>query len=98
MATPKYNISKLEHMSDVLKAVSHPLRIAIIDLLLQAEELTVTEIYTKLKISQPEASRQLAILKNANLIECRKDANTRFYYLVDKSISKLLNCVENCTV
>lgn len=97
MATPKYNITKLEHMSDVLKAVSHPLRIAIIDLLLQAEELTVTDIYTKLNIVQPEASRQLAILKNANLIECRKEGNTRFYCLVDKSISKLLNCVENCT-
>lgn len=98
MATPKYNITKLEHMSDVLKAVSHPLRIAIVDLLLQAEELTVTEVHTKLKISQPEASRQLGILKNAHLIDCRKEANTRFYYLVDKSISKLLNCVENCTV
>ena len=97
MATPNYDINKLEHMSDVLKAVSHPLRIAIVDLLLQAEELTVTDIYTKLNISQPEASRQLAILKNANLIKCRKEANTRFYTLVDKSISKLLNCVENCT-
>ena len=98
MVTPKYNITKLEHMSDVLKAVSHPLRIAIVDLLIQAEELTVTEIHNKLNISQPEASRQLAILKNANLIECRKEANTRFYSLVDKSISKLLHCVENCTV
>lgn len=98
MATPKYNIQKLEHMSDVLKAVSHPLRIAIIDLLLQTDELSVTEIHTTLNILQPEASRQLATLKNANLIQCRKESNTRYYSLVDKSISKLLNCVENCIV
>lgn len=98
MATPKYNIQKLELMSDMLKAVSHPLRIAIVDLLLQDEELSVTDIHTALNIQQPEASRQLATLKNAGLIECRKKGNTRFYFLIDKSISKLLTCVENCSI
>ena len=47
MATPNYNITKLEHMSDVLKAVSHPLRIAIVDLLLQVEQVNVKATTTE---------------------------------------------------
>lgn len=85
-------------MSDVLKAVSHPLRIAIIDLLLQEKELTVTDIYSALNILQPEASRQLKTLKNVGLIKCRKDANTRYYSITDLNLAKLLHCVENCAL
>jgi ArsR family transcriptional regulator len=98
MAKSRYNLEKLEHMSEVLKAVAHPIRIAIIDLLLQKDEMTVTEIYSLLNIQQPEASRQLKVLKNARLIKCRKSANTRFYYLSDIDIASLLNCIENCSV
>lgn len=85
-------------MSDVLKAISHPLRLGIVDLLLQSDELSVTDIHETLKIQQPEASRQLSTLKNAGLVNCRKIGTTRYYYLVDKSISQLLNCLENCMV
>lgn len=98
MAKPKYNINKLEHMSQVLKAVAHPLRISIVDLLIQSKELTVTEIHNSLDIQQPEASRQIGILKNAGLIKMKKSGTTRIYELVDKDISNLLNCVENCTL
>lgn len=98
MESINYNIEKLEHMSEVLKAVAHPLRIAIVDLLIHHKELTVTEIHSKLNIPQPEASRQLRTLKNGNLIKLRKEGNTRFYSLIDPNISKLLHCVENCTI
>lgn len=98
MPKPKYNIQKLEHMSEILKAVAHPLRIAIVDLLIQKEEIMVTELHQILSIPQPEASRQLRILKDAGLIKVRKNGNSRFYSLVDKDIFKLLNCVENCTI
>lgn len=98
MVKSNYNIEKLEHMSDVLKAVSHPLRIAIVDLLINSKELTVTDIYSTLNILQPEASRQLKTLKIAGLIKCRKEANTRYYSITDKNLSKLLHCVENCTL
>lgn len=97
MSKPKYNIKKLEHMSEILKAVAHPLRISIIDLLIQSNELTVTQLHSVLKIQQPETSRQLQILKNVGLVNCRKEGNSRYYYLTDKNILNLLNCVENCT-
>ena len=85
-------------MSYILKAVAHPIRIAIIDLLLQSDNLSVTDIYNKLSIHQPEASRQLNILKNAGLIDLKKTGTSRFYFIVDKDISRLLNCIENCTI
>jgi len=94
----KYNIKKLEHMSDVLKAVAHPLRIGIVDVLLKNEELSVNSISKLLGIDQPEASRQLKTLKQAGLIQVRKKATSRYYSVVDKNISQLLSCVENCTV
>lgn len=93
-----YNIKKLEHMSEVLKAVAHPLRIAIVDLLIHSKELSVTQIHQALNILQPEASRQLKVLKNAGLVQLKKQANVRMYSLVNKEITNLLHCVENCSV
>lgn len=98
MIKVSHNVQKLEHMAELLKSVAHPLRISIIDILIQKEEMTVTEIHNLLKIPQPEASRQLTTLKNAGIVNCKKEGTTRIYYLVDKSISKLLDCLENCSI
>lgn len=98
MVKVSHNIRKLEHMAELLKAVAHPLRISIIDILIQKDEMTVTEIHSLLNIPQPEASRQLTTLKNAGIVNCKKEGTARIYFLVDKSISNLLDCVENCSI
>lgn len=67
-------------MIDVLKAIAHPTRFRIIETL-SGRELNVGEIEDASEISQPALSQQLAVLRNAGLVETRKDAKLIFYKL-----------------
>jgi DNA-binding transcriptional ArsR family regulator len=63
-----------------LKAIAHPLRFQIVQLL-RAGELNVGEIEIASGIGQPALSQQLGVLRKAQLVETRKDAKLVFYSL-----------------
>lgn len=68
-----FDKSFLENATETLRAVAHPIRIAIIDLLFDNGQMTVTDIYTKLNIEQAIASHHLRILKNKGVLEAERD-------------------------
>lgn len=92
-----FNPGFLENSTETLRAIAHPIRIAIIDLLYNNREMTVTDIYKKLKIEQAIASHHLRILKNKNvLIVQRSGKNSLYslakvdYYDIIKTLTKVL--------
>ena len=68
-----FDIRFLEDATETLRAVAHPIRIAIIDLLYKNEEMSVTEIYEQLHIEQAVASHHLRILKNKRVVQVKRD-------------------------
>ena len=82
----------------VLRAINHKLRQRIIDLLEHNENMTVTDIYIKMRLEQSVASQHLAILRRAVVLKTER--NGKFiYYSVDKDrmeqISKLIDELAN---
>jgi DNA-binding transcriptional ArsR family regulator len=61
------------------RAINHSVRQQILQLLHKKSSLTVTEIYVKLKLDQPVASTQLAILKRSNLVISQKEGRFIYY-------------------
>jgi ArsR family transcriptional regulator len=80
----------------MLKAVAHPVRIAIIDHLNREKRLSVNELKEKLKITQSMTSQHLAQLRQAGVLGVSKEANLCYYYIADKNMLKLLRCIERC--
>lgn len=76
--------------SDFFKALAHPLRISILDALRDGE-LTVNEICQKFDIEPPNASQQLAVLRNKNIVATRKERSNVYYSVSDKAVFKLLD-------
>lgn len=78
----------------VLRAVNHKLRQRMIDLLDEQENMTVTDIYIKLRLEQSVASQHLAILRRAGVVTTVRDGKF-IYYSLDKDrleqISKLID-------
>ena len=73
-------------MSDpetIFKACGDATRLRILALL-QGNELCVCEIEAALSLSQPNASRSLTILKNAGIIQSRKQAQWTYYKISDE--------------
>ena len=63
---------KLLEMETVFKALADSTRLRILGLLLTGE-VCVCHIHDSLKILQPKASRHLAYLRRARLVETRRD-------------------------
>ena len=80
----------------VLKAVAHPMRIEIIKHLVNEEKIMVNDLKDRLNITQSMTSQHLAILRNEGIVDCQKQANTCIYFIRNKNVLKLLNCVEHC--
>jgi DNA-binding transcriptional ArsR family regulator len=82
-----------EFKADFFNALAHPLRISILDALRDGE-LTVNEISQRFEVEQANASQQLAVLRNRNIVITRKEGANVYYSVSDKSIFKLLDAAK----
>lgn len=71
-----------EHLATTLKAMAHPTRLHILDML-RAGELCVCHLEAALGKRQAYVSQQLMVLRDAGLVAARKDGLRVFYRLVD---------------
>ncbi len=90
------DIQKLELAASKLRAMAHPMRIAIIELLTENKKLTVTEIYERLSIEQASASHHLNILKNKGLLESKRDGKMILYSLKTNVLANVIDCINQC--
>lgn len=90
------NIDKLDQAASKLRAISHPMRIAIIDLLSDGKQLSVTEIYEALNIEQATASHHLNILKNKGVLDSKRDGKKIFYTLKNITLTEIIECINRC--
>lgn len=77
----RFDLDFLEDVTEKLKAVAHPIRFVIVDLLNNEKEMSVTEIHEKLDIEQAVASHHLRILKNQDIVKVNRDGKNSFYSL-----------------
>jgi DNA-binding transcriptional ArsR family regulator len=96
MASIDIKIERLEHAASKLRAMAHPMRIAIIDLLHEGNQLSVTEIYKNLKIEQAAASHHLNILKNKGVLTSRRDGKKIYYSLKNQVLTEIIDCLNRC--
>src|SRR5689334_20076304 len=76
--------TRLETMERLFRALGDTTRLRILGLLLTGE-VCVCHIHESLKVSQPKASRHLAYLRRAGLVETRKEGLWVHYRLADTS-------------
>ncbi|MFP4556648.1 MAG: ArsR/SmtB family transcription factor [Bacteroidales bacterium] len=89
-------IEQLEQAASMLKAMAHPMRIAILNFLEDGKRLTVTEIHEKLQIEQSTTSHHLGILKDKGVLSSKRVGKNTFYFLKSESLSKIMDCINQC--
>jgi DNA-binding transcriptional ArsR family regulator len=88
---------KLEMAASMLKAIAHPVRIAILKHLEGGKKLTVTEIHELLGIEQSTTSHHLGILKDKGVLCSRREGKNTHYYLKHDILSQIVDCLQRCT-
>lgn len=89
--------NRLETAASMLKAIAHPMRIAILKHLEKGKRLTVTEIHELLGIEQSTTSHHLGILRDKGVLCSKRDGKHTYYYLRFEILSQIVDCLETCT-
>ena len=87
---------EVEKAANMLKAISHPMRLAILGYLGEGNQLSVTEIHRLLNIEQSTASHHLGILKDKGILASIRQGKNTLYYLKRKNLSQLVRCISEC--
>lgn len=79
-----------EFKAQIFRALAHPTRIAIVDLL-REEELSAGMIVEKLGLEQANASQHFAVLRSKHIVTTRKEGNQVFYSMRDSLLIDVLD-------
>jgi len=86
--------SELENLSEIFKALAHPLRVQIVMGLLQKHECNVSTMVEKLGVPQPSVSQHLNILKAHGIIEGFRNGNQICYKVTNEQVKKLFKSLD----
>ncbi|MDC1024622.1 metalloregulator ArsR/SmtB family transcription factor [Flavobacteriales bacterium] len=100
MIKRKLSASKLKKVANILKTISHPVKLEILEILEQFIELDVTTIREKLKMKCEISmlSHHLSKMKDNGILMSDKKGKQVFYSISDRNILKIFECMENCSL
>lgn len=88
---------RFEMTANMLKAIAHPMRIAILSFLGDGRRSSVTEIHEKLGIDQATTSHHLGILKGRGALCSLREGKYSFYYVKNKAIIDVIRSIDSCS-
>jgi len=82
---------RYELQAELISAVAHPIRVAVVDLLKDGE-VCVCEIAERIGAERSNTSRHLAVMLRAGVVKTRKEGLQVFYSLRTPCVVNFLNC------
>ena len=93
--TGSYSNLEFKSLSEAFKLFADPMRLRILLLLTENDEMHVNALCKELGQSQPAVSHHLALLRDGKLIEMRRDGKFNYYHVsggeVCEQIAAFLN-------
>lgn len=90
-----FDHEKLDMAAGKLRAISHPTRIAILEML-NDRPMSVTEIFESLGIDQASASHHLNTLKDKGILIGQRQGRKIIYSLKHQTIAEIIDCINRC--
>ena len=84
--------ARAEEVASLLKTLAHPARLMLACTLAEGE-FSVGQLEDKLGIRQPTLSQQLGVLRDAGVVETRRDARQIFYRLSAEKAARLIEAL-----
>jgi len=88
------NTLNIEEYTKIFSALGHPIRLNIACGLYRNGKCNVNTMSERLNISQALVSQHVKILKEAGIIEGKREGNIIWYSISSEKTKKLLSCVD----
>jgi len=85
----------LEEAAECLRVLGHPVRLRIVDILMQGE-FPVSEVAELCGVQAHQISEHMRLLQGRGLLGSRRDGRVVYYRVADPRLPALLNCVRKC--
>ncbi len=90
VGTTTVSEEKLEELAEFFKALSHPVRLKIVSILIEGKQC-VKNLGELLNMSQPSVSQHLSILRSRGIVGWKREGSIICYFIKDERILKLYN-------
>ena len=90
------SLEKINSATSLLKGVAHPIRLSIMELLINNNEMCVTDIYERIGVEQAVASQHLKILKDKGILKSDRHGKKSYYSVKNEKFKQLLAYIEEC--
>jgi ArsR family transcriptional regulator len=80
----------------LLKAIGHPVRLQVISLLSQHEQMTVNDLVRETGCEQSLLSHHLIGMRLKGILTARKEGLFVHYALRERNVVKILDCIRHC--
>lgn len=80
----------LEEKAEILKTISHPVRLCILAMLIKENESNVSDIQCCLDVPQPSISQHLSKLKSADILSSERNGTSIIYKIKNQEVKKIV--------
>jgi DNA-binding transcriptional ArsR family regulator len=84
----------LQEAAECLRTLAHPLRLRMVQLMLQGE-FTVGELADACEIPSHMASEHLRMMQHCGFLNRRQDGRKTYYQVSEPSVERIMKCIEN---
>ena len=89
-----FPIESLEEAAGCLRVMAHPVRLRIVDILMQGE-FPVNEIAGMCELPPHQACEHLRLLKGHGLLDSTRSGRMVFYKIANPRLPRLLECLKS---
>lgn len=90
-------LSKGNAIQELFNALADPTRRTIVELLANNGQMSATDIYDNFTVSHPAVSQHLKVLREADLVHLKKDAQRHIYSLNADSMRQVERWAKHAT-
>ncbi len=91
----KLDLQALTMAAECLKALAHPHRLQIVQLLLSGKRLSVNEIAQACELNQPTTSDHLRLMQRCGFLSSQRDGRTVYYEIAEPHLADIMACIQS---
>jgi len=88
------NLKKLETAAEIIRAISHPIRLKILAFIDKNKEINVNKIYGSLRLEQSITSQHLKIMRDAHVVKTERKGKFIIYSVNYDAVNHYLSCID----
>ncbi len=90
---PFDDMTKFSEKAELLKTIAHPVRLCIVQGLMEQGECNVNHMQSCLKIPQSTISQHLAKMRTCGVLKCRRDGVEVYYQVANEVICQVVRAL-----